>query len=105
MPVVTQRHLPKSCTHLVANVLAWLCAQVHDPQLSVAQREASLLLIVLAPRWLWPAPKRMGAAPLPAHARPNLIRARARQATGGDWNALLALLLHPECEGSTPANS
>ena len=77
-PVVTQRHLPKSCSHLVANVLAWLCAQVHDPQLSAAQREASLLLVVLAPRWLWPAPKRVGAAPLPAHARPNLIRARAR---------------------------
>ena len=95
--MVTQRHLPKSCGHLIADVLAWLCAQVHDPQLSAAQREASLLLVVLAPRWLWPAPKRVGHTPLPAHARPNLIRARAKQATTGDWDAILATLLDPDC--------
>ena len=95
LPVHAQRHLPKSCTHLVANVLAWLCSLIHNPQLSVAQREAALLLLLLSPRWLWPNPPRRGAAPLPAHARPHLIRQRARLLTSGDWNALLDLLLQP----------
>ena len=47
------------------------------------------------PRWLWPTPPRTGNAPLPAHARPHLIRARARLATSGEWDAILELLLRP----------
>ena len=62
----------------------------------LSQREAALLLVFLAPRWLWPAPRRIGTAPLPAHARPHLIHSRARLVTSGDWDALLDLLLHPE---------
>ena len=55
-PVRCQRHLPRSSTHLIENVFLHLARMLHDPTASPLQRQTALLLLLLAPRWLWLEP-------------------------------------------------
>ena len=44
-----------------------------------------------APRWAWPQPTRSGAARLPPHSRPKLIRSQLQKFCAGEWIACLDL--------------
>ena len=87
--VHTQRVLPASVKDHVATVVADLWRLTDDLTLDPTIREAARLMWTLAPRWGWPQPDKQGAARLPPHSRPKLIRAQLQKFAAGEWLSCL----------------
>eukprot|EP00971_Amphidinium_carterae_P260107 5160512-Amphidinium_carterae.2 len=54
--VLTQKLLPKSLVHTLANAMNWLLTTADDPHQTDEIRSRCLRIFLLAPRILWPAP-------------------------------------------------
>ena len=89
--IATQRQIPKTCHALLDQVCSHALRILHDPGLSQEHRRVLLSLILCMPRWLWPEPPHTGEA-LHPHARPQLLKARARLFLSNDWQPLLESL-------------
>ena len=90
--ILTQRRLPPSCLHGVTRGLADLHAIAIDAQYGAAQQQLAAILLLTAPRWLWPEPPTPAQGNLPPQARPRLIQARLLLLHQGEWAELLAHL-------------
>ena len=91
VPVRCQRHLPKRSLHLVASTLSQVHRAAVSDEHSAEERCLYMLLLLLAPRWLWPEPTKNANQPLEAYARPRLIQDRAELWSSGQHMTLLAL--------------
>ena len=94
--IATQRTIPPSVLLLVQQTMAHLGHIALDPAHPPRVREVAWVAWLLAPRWLWPEPTRSPGTPLHPHARPRLIRERARWLQDGNWHAILAALGPPD---------
>ena len=101
--IVTQRSIPPSVLILVQQTMAHLGHIALDPAHPPRVREVAWVAWLLAPRWLWPEPSRAPGTPLHPHARPRLIRERARWLQEGNWHAILSALGPPEQLASAPS--
>eukprot|EP00971_Amphidinium_carterae_P335939 6472043-Amphidinium_carterae.1 len=89
--VASQKLLPKSLTHTLANTVNWLLTTAEDEHQPVEVRAWSMRIVLLAPRILWPAPTREGPnAKLKPNARPHVVKQRLVLLHSGRWGDLLA---------------
>ena len=91
--VITQHVLPKSARHEVANAINWLHQLRLDESQPSCIRDTAALFICIAPRLLWPMPKKEVGERLAAHAKPRLVLARLDLLTSGRWLDLIHLTL------------
>ena len=96
--IPTQRTIPKTGLNAVDQVCAHLLQLLHDPALPATHRRVLLALAATLPRWLWPEPGRRDQ-PLPANARPQLLKERSQAFLANDWT----LLLHTLSNDTEPA--
>eukprot|EP00971_Amphidinium_carterae_P062830 1243609-Amphidinium_carterae.1 len=75
--IASQKLLPKSLTHTLANATNWLLTTADDHHQPAELRAWCLRIVLSAPRLLWPAPVKDGPdAKLKPNARPLLIKQR-----------------------------
>ena len=93
--VPTQRRLPPSCVHGIAQGLARLQRIATDAHFGATQQRLAVLLLLTAPRWLWPEPPKPAEGHRPANARPKLIQERLTLLRHGQWDTLLTFMHRP----------
>ena len=84
-----QVRIPKSMLSLVESTLHWLSDLSADESDITAQ--AASVMLILAPKLLWPEPERQGHKSLPPWSRPRVIQERIRLIHAGKWRELLQL--------------
>ena len=85
-----QIRLPRSCVTLVETAPSWLVTLSRG---TGAQAEAAALLVILAPRLLWPEPAKASKGKLAPWSRPRQIHSRIRLLYQGQWQTLLRRLM------------
>ena len=89
MTTRAQVRIPKSMLSLIESTLHWLSdVAMNDGDITA---QAASVMLILAPKLLWPEPEREGHKSLPPWSRPRIIQERIRLIHAGRWNELIQM--------------